>query len=424
MIDYGVGSGTETILIRLLSEFINKVNRLVVIAPSFRIQHLRSKLPNSPRLVLISSEWGEGGWQWILARVAGRVNWICRKLDGRRSRGGFRSWLEWVRHTLFLRRVLWVCKTKGVTHALCHWFLHEKSLRLKVPMGVMIQDLNWHEFPENFKPLNLDRSELDAEMLDWCDSASVVLPISNYTAEKLEHTFPQIRPKLVTVPLGAKLESEKGLTLTNFDKSDSRRIVCYYPASVYAHKSHLLLLRAVSMLYAEGSDFDLIFTGWLTDKIASPVSVEPDYLENCRQFYAENCGLWSGRVKCLGIVQEAEVEEWYRKASVVVLPSTYEGFGLPLLESLERHVRVVCSNIPPFIEQVSRYGATSSVRIFERNDLSALVDCLRGAIADVGDSSWQKNDEYELKRWSWSDAADAYVRALIDATKTPDERRT
>ena len=53
----------------------------------------------------------------------------------------------------------------------------------------------------------------------------------------------------------------------------------------------------------------------------------------------------SGRVHFPGWLSEAELEGLYRACSCFVLPSLEEGFGLPVLEAMERDVPVACSNV-------------------------------------------------------------------------------
>ena len=52
----------------------------------------------------------------------------------------------------------------------------------------------------------------------------------------------------------------------------------------------------------------------------------------------------AGRVRHLGYVSGAERERLYREASMVVLPSLDEGFGLPALEAMTIGVPVVVSS--------------------------------------------------------------------------------
>lgn len=47
--------------------------------------------------------------------------------------------------------------------------------------------------------------------------------------------------------------------------------------------------------------------------------------------------------KTLGFVTEDELAALYRGASVLVMPSTYEGFGLPVLEAMRAGIPVICA---------------------------------------------------------------------------------
>ncbi len=51
-----------------------------------------------------------------------------------------------------------------------------------------------------------------------------------------------------------------------------------------------------------------------------------------------------------GWVSRADVLELLRTAWAVVQPSTFEGFGMPVLEAMAAGVPLACSDIPPFRE--------------------------------------------------------------------------
>ena len=44
----------------------------------------------------------------------------------------------------------------------------------------------------------------------------------------------------------------------------------------------------------------------------------------------------------------------YQKASAFIFPSIFEGFGLPIIESLKNKCPVVCSQIPIF-EEIGKF---------------------------------------------------------------------
>ncbi|MBW1697320.1 MAG: glycosyltransferase family 4 protein [Deltaproteobacteria bacterium] len=54
---------------------------------------------------------------------------------------------------------------------------------------------------------------------------------------------------------------------------------------------------------------------------------------------------YHGKIVTTGYVDEATLDKLYRGAYALFFPSLYEGFGLPLLEAMERGVPVITSNV-------------------------------------------------------------------------------
>jgi glycosyltransferase involved in cell wall biosynthesis len=54
----------------------------------------------------------------------------------------------------------------------------------------------------------------------------------------------------------------------------------------------------------------------------------------------------AGRALWLGAVDNAAREALYRNARAFLFPSSYEGFGIPVLEAMRRQLPVLCSDIP------------------------------------------------------------------------------
>jgi glycosyltransferase involved in cell wall biosynthesis len=112
------------------------------------------------------------------------------------------------------------------------------------------------------------------------------------------------------------------------------------------------------------------------------------------------------RVDLLGGVYGEQLEDLYRAATVLVLPSRIEGFGLPALEAMVRGVPVIAANRTALPEVVAKAGllidpddsADLAARIVElANDPS-----LRARLVSAG---LRRADEL-----SWERAADSYVR--------------
>lgn len=76
---------------------------------------------------------------------------------------------------------------------------------------------------------------------------------------------------------------------------------------------------------------------------------------------------------------DADVEQAYRTARVVVCPSRFEGFGLTAIESVATGTPVVASDIPPHREFVG-----AAARLFPLADIDALATSIGAALSGNG----------------------------------------
>ncbi|MFQ5697311.1 MAG: glycosyltransferase family 4 protein [Myxococcota bacterium] len=76
------------------------------------------------------------------------------------------------------------------------------------------------------------------------------------------------------------------------------------------------------------------------------------------------------RVRFEGKVSQAELERAYRRAAVVVVPSLFEGFGLPAIEALAAGTPVVATTAGALPEVIGRAGAG---RLVAPGDAAALA---------------------------------------------------
>jgi glycosyltransferase involved in cell wall biosynthesis len=84
-------------------------------------------------------------------------------------------------------------------------------------------------------------------------------------------------------------------------------------------------------------------------------------LTGVRGFAAQEIeSLASGSVELAGWIPREQLYELYRGALGFIYPSTFEGFGMPVLEAMAAGVPVACSDIPPL-----REVAGSTVHFFD-----------------------------------------------------------
>lgn len=119
------------------------------------------------------------------------------------------------------------------------------------------------------------------------------------------------------------------------------------------------------------------------------------------------------RVHFLGRVSDAELSGLYTKATLLLFPSSFEGFGLPPLEALSFGTPVVATDIPVLRETCPKDG----VWFFQVGDADGMIRAIDQALADGSSarSAAQRGWQEVRLRHTWRGAAertlDAYVRA-------------
>lgn len=113
------------------------------------------------------------------------------------------------------------------------------------------------------------------------------------------------------------------------------RSVVLTAASDLPHKNLGVLVDALALLPADQRPL-LVIAGAGTDRGDLPGRVAGHRL--------------SHDVRLLGFCPAPDLEGLYAMAGAFVLPSVYEGFGMPVLEAMSRGVPVICADIPALRE--------------------------------------------------------------------------
>lgn len=111
----------------------------------------------------------------------------------------------------------------------------------------------------------------------------------------------------------------------------------------------------------------------------------------------------AGTVRLLGRLPDAELAAVLRGASVLVVPSRAEGFGLPVLEAMAAGVPVIHSDVPALVEVAGGAGV-----VVPRGDAAALADALRGVLADRAEADrLTAAGKLRAAEFSWARAAES-----------------
>ena len=147
-----------------------------------------------------------------------------------------------------------------------------------------------------------------------------------------------------------------------------------YPARRWPHKNHERLLEAFAILRRERPELRLVLTG------GGDFPAVPDGVE------------------VRGLVPRAEVVSLMQRASALVFPSLYEGFGQPPLEAMACGCPVASSNAASLPEVVG-----DAARLFDPHDPQAIADAVRDVLADP--QPWIERGFARAALFSWDETA-------------------
>lgn len=233
---------------------------------------------------------------------------------------------------------------------------------LNIPAVLTFHDLQQEYFPGFFSAdeLRKRRESYGASL----EEARVIIAISEHAKKGLIDKYNVSGDKIQVVHHGLSSRfrptgDEQRLSVTR-QKYHIDKPYMIYPASTWAHKNHSRLFAAIRILKDQGRfDGELFLTG-----------AEMDAHE---QVVAEVTRLGLGEVvRWMGYLPLDDLPPLYDMARLMIFPSLFEGFGLPILEAMACGCPVACSNttsIPEVAGDAADYFSPDSV-----DDIVASID--------------------------------------------------
>ena len=190
-------------------------------------------------------------------------------------------------------------------------------------------------------------------------ACQAVITVSEFSANEIIHFFPSQKRKIfITV------EGIKPTLLKPYEKNHSQLPYKHYFLCVSTfgkHKNLHTLVKAFSLLPISLNYLSLVFVG---------AARTPDALAYQNRLRAQivEAGLQE-RIFFTDHVSDSELKSLYHGSEALVIPSVYEGFGLPIIEAQSCGCPVLCSNIAS-LPQIAGSGAIT----FDPNSAESLKD--------------------------------------------------
>lgn len=227
------------------------------------------------------------------------------------------------------------CESLGLD--LLHALYPLNFFKAQVPTLLTVHDLQHRHYPEFFFWNDIPwREKLYPDALAH---SKLVTTISWFVGRDVVQQYGVEASKIKVVPWASPTQCYPNDAVTaSLARFSLPENFILYPSVTYGHKNHIRLLEAVAYLRdVKGVKVSLVCTGW--KKLFWP-KIE----SRLKELRLEE------QVRFIGYVTSEEIKAIYKKCTMVVFPTLFEGCGLALLEAFEEGKPVAASDIPPFHE--------------------------------------------------------------------------
>lgn len=265
-------------------------------------------------------------------------------------------------------------------------------LRGATPSVMVVHDLYFSKFPQTMR--------WDGRLLEgiatrrFLSKASATITVSDTTKRDLLHLFPNPRSRVTTIHEASPIDAD-GMETVQGPVEAGRYAL--FVANVTGNKNPEVLAEAAAML-GENEDLKFVHVG-RDDRGLLEAAVTRNGVGN--------------RFMRVGTVSDAELARWYAGALCVVMPSHYEGFGLPALEAQARRVPLISSN-GGALPEVAGEGAL----LFSPSDALGLVSHLRSVADERVRAELIAKGDRNVSRFSWDRAAQLTLDVIRGAARS------
>lgn len=194
-----------------------------------------------------------------------------------------------------------------------------------------------------------------------------LVTVSNFSASEIEKEYALKKKKITVIYNGISISLKKSKEPISFHIKNffNNKLIVFATISSFDENKNLLSVVSALKKITNPS-IRLILIG-------NHIFLKKNILLRC---------LKDKRILLAGSVNDSELKYIYKNSSYFILPSKYEGFGIPAIEAQFFGCPVIASNIPVFKEVLG-----DSAIFFDHKNMNGL----KNAIIKACDSSYNKN---------------------------------
>ncbi len=280
---------------------------------------------------------------------------------------------------------------------------HYSPLMINCPQVIAVLDVSYKYFPELFKKKDLFK-------LRWWGGYSIkkarkVITISQSSKDDIMKEYGISERKISVINVGVKtLQASKMTKEELFTKYNLSYPYILFVGTLQPRKNITRLIEAYSQIASNGnrinSNEELVIIGrrgWQFDEILSA---------------PEKYGV-TRKVHFLEDVTDDDLPLFYKHAEVFVLPSLYEGFGLPVLEAMKYGCPVITSSVSSLPEA----GGDAALYV-DPKSVEDIASKIKKVLADKElREKMIKKGNAQVKKFSWEKAAREVISVFEETSK-------
>jgi glycosyltransferase involved in cell wall biosynthesis len=258
---------------------------------------------------------------------------------------------------------------------------------------ISVMDLSFIRFPELFAKKDL------YQLKNWtaysARNAKRILTISLSSKNDIINEYKKDAKSVVVTYPGIKpsLTLNKNIKMNDLNKKFGiNKEYILFVGTLQPRKNIAKLVEAFSKI---DKDIQLVIVGkkgWLYEEILSAPA----------KYNVEE------KVKFLDFVTDEELPDLYKNALCFVLPSLYEGFGLPVLEAMKNGCPVITSNVSSLPE-----AGGDAAEYFDPENVDEIAKKIEKVIADKKlREEMIKKGYQQVKKFSWEKTAKDTLKVL------------
>ncbi len=263
---------------------------------------------------------------------------------------------------------------------------------------VTVHDLAVYKIPELFpdSAISLDRRILVPVSLR---RASKIIAVSQSTKNDIMEIFKIAATKITVVYEGGNFDYDRQLVSSAIPVGLETKTYFLFIGTIEPRKNLLLLIAAYkNFVQAGNNDFDLVLagkSGWKNEEIFAAIK-------------SVNQTLGEEKIKYLGFISNEEKVALYQSAYALILPSKYEGFGLPAAEALQFNLPLILANNSALPE----IGGEAALYIDSGSESSILGVLQEITHNSAGYEKLKSEAHLRASQFAWESSAEEVNRVL------------